>query len=752
MEDSRNKNDVEILRHKMGKCLLSNMKATDYFLGFSAYAFTFAIDEYKGETFFSEKISPIEKAIVGILLIDESASIERIGNILGFNVVQDKAEYNILSNSIESLRRHEVLEGDDSSYSLTNEGRLFAAEGKRQEKVSYEFELWHSKEFPSFASFKDEISADEIIEIEDDSYESLDISIIQRIAQIQAPKVHNPSDERLLKSVDLIKSTAYNYMLYACFFKNVLTSEVRVLVYDESQDCILDDFSELINNNDSLKARLFDEIEESTFIPEEEIAKEPSAVDAIDEGSIEIEISDGDKVQKLHKKALYDEISFENELNQIFSDDHPDEVWLISPWIGYFFVECRVPMIEQVLKNGTKVFIAYSKKDPRDKKHTEMVHPLAQNEIERLSQTYPSFFCIELPKIFHTKNVLEVKGNQVIMFSGSFNILSFAIQESHKVIRGEQMAFVNPQKAKTEYRSYIDTFASIYVTKFKSKLQSEEAFSLSELQNNRFNYFLNKSSLANEVEDILDTIEDKITEIQKEEWSASIGKLQKMVSPILAHGIITHKDKKYIREQLSNLAESAKVLDLDDELLEMLSSLQEHIERLKVRKIAKSIVDENGKGVSDEGNEDYTQAIELMCAQKGSKRISPENLKTARTILKNGKLTNEHQVIRYMVSLNLMAQAIKNKTETKYGFYNLNNNVLKLIERAENNFPHLSLFIEGNITYIDLYGIQISFMYIPHTERTKSIISSRQNLVTEDKRQNMHFYANELFNLVFNRD
>lgn len=60
------------------------------------------------------------------------------------------------------------------------------------------------------------------------------------------------------------------------------------------------------------------------------------------------------------------------------------------------------------------------------------------------------------------------------MFSGSFNILSFAIQESHKIIRGEQMAFVNPQKAKSEYRNYIDTFAEIYQKLYKSRLSTAQ--------------------------------------------------------------------------------------------------------------------------------------------------------------------------------------------------------------------------------------------------------------------------------------
>ena len=115
-------------------------------------------------------------------------------------------------------------------------------------------------------------------------------------------------------------------------------------------------------------------------------------------------------------------------------------------------------MIEKALKGGSKVFIAFSKKDPRDNNHSEMVNPQAQKEIDRLSETYSGFYCVELPKIFHTKNVLEIKGDQVIMFSGSFNILSFAIQKSHKIIRGEQMAYVNPQKARSEYWAYVDLF------------------------------------------------------------------------------------------------------------------------------------------------------------------------------------------------------------------------------------------------------------------------------------------------------
>ena len=126
--------DNEVLVHKIGQRISDCMKQTDYYIGYAPYMFQFVIGEYKGETVFSENISPIEQAIVGILSIDNEASIEKIGNILGFNVLQDNAEYSILSETIKLLRRHNVISGDDSLYCLTNEGRVFASEGKRPEK------------------------------------------------------------------------------------------------------------------------------------------------------------------------------------------------------------------------------------------------------------------------------------------------------------------------------------------------------------------------------------------------------------------------------------------------------------------------------------------------------------------------------------------------------------------------------------------------------------------------------------------
>ena len=110
--------------------------------------------------------------------------------------------------------------------------------------------------------------------------------------------------------------------------------------------------------------------------------------------------SSSDK-KRLHKKALYDSLSFELELQKIFNEDDPDEIWLISPWIRKgAFMHDRGPLIENFLKDENKrVFIAYS--EPASNNDGK---PMMDEEVEpgimQLDNQYPNFFYVQLPE-FH---------------------------------------------------------------------------------------------------------------------------------------------------------------------------------------------------------------------------------------------------------------------------------------------------------------------------------------------------------------
>ena len=100
----------------------------------------------------------------------------------------------------------------------------------------------------------------------------------------------------------------------------------------------------------------------------------------------------------------------------------------------------RGPLIENLLADENKrIFIAYSEpaQSPNDEK------PMIDEEVEPLikmrADQYPNFFYVQLPE-FHFKNVIEVKGDQKILFSGSFNVLSFYVAEHQTQVRREVMA------------------------------------------------------------------------------------------------------------------------------------------------------------------------------------------------------------------------------------------------------------------------------------------------------------------------
>ena len=65
------------------------------------------------------------------MLVDETASFEKIGSILGLDVVNDKAEQSILRSAIETLRGFNAIEGDDSLIALTDGGHAYADKGER---------------------------------------------------------------------------------------------------------------------------------------------------------------------------------------------------------------------------------------------------------------------------------------------------------------------------------------------------------------------------------------------------------------------------------------------------------------------------------------------------------------------------------------------------------------------------------------------------------------------------------------------
>lgn len=208
---------------------------------------------------------------------------------------------------------------------------------------------------------------------------------IKQFAECQAQDVHFPQNRYLLESAVWSEGHEASYKVYVCFVQSVASSDqVRAFVFDENTNALNGIMSEQINSNVELMSELLEncikfecEIDEETIVlegDEVEVAKSEISedikeaekqlvieeekaqnADSINTQNLPITTPSSSGKERLHKKALYDSLSFELELQKIFNEDDPDEIWLISPWIRKgAFMHDRGPLIENFLKDENK--------------------------------------------------------------------------------------------------------------------------------------------------------------------------------------------------------------------------------------------------------------------------------------------------------------------------------------------------------------------------------------------------------------
>lgn len=601
-------NVLEPIGTRIAKAVFEEKKISERIFGYISYDISFVKATYVGKTQRPAKITSLEKGIVGILLIDETSSFEKIGLILGLDVVNDKAEQSILRTTIETLRGFNAIEGDDSCMALTDAGRTYAERGERPDTYTKSFDIYVDKSHLSWLNIKNCIgdNLSKIYEV-NTPCDNLDLSLeqIKQYAECQAQDVHFPQNRYILESAIWSEGHEASYKVYVCFVQSIASSEeVRALVFDENSNALNPIMSKQINSNPELLTELLEncikfecEIDEGTIVLEGdavETAKSEISEDIKEaEKQLVLEEEDAHKAplsdtsadssqlintttdkERLHKKALYDSLSFELELHKIFNEDDPDEVWLISPWIRKgAFMHDRGPLIENFLKDENKrVFIAYS--EPASNNDGK---PMMDEEVEPgiklLEEQYPNFFHVQLPE-FHLKNVIEVKGDQKILFSGSFNVLSFSVSEEQKHVRREEMTLAHHTVAKNKYADFQLEFAGIYAAKIQKEIENIEVASLTNYKNERLDYFLSIDNpeihkLFSPIEDLL---EEKTLGCLKEELYKKLTKIGQELVVASNMGGLNIKDKKRYKTSLESISKELSSNSIDDpstmELLE----------------------------------------------------------------------------------------------------------------------------------------------------------------------------------------
>lgn len=616
---------------RIAKAVFGAKKISERIFGYISYDIKFVRAVYHGKTQRPAKITALEKGIVGILLVDEIASFEKIGSILGLDVVNDKAEQSILRSAIETLRGFNAIEGDDSLIALTEGGHAYADKGERPDTYTKDFDIFVDSSHPSWYNIKNGIG-DNVKKIEEINTPCDDLNLeldqIKAYAEQQAQDVHFPQNRYLLESATWNEGHEASYKVYVCFVQNVANSEdVRAFVYDENTEGLNSLIADQINQDEDLKSELLNSCirlecendEETTVLEGDavEVAKaeiteelkqaEQKMIKEEEEGESSEEVEDdvedttsntssatkakAPKISakdRLHKKALYDSLSFEVELQKIFTEDDPDEIWLVSPWIRKgAFLHDRGPMIENFLRDENKrVFIAYSE-PATNNDGKPMMDEEVEPGIKLLEEQYSNFFYVQLPE-FHLKNVIEVKGDQKILFSGSFNVLSFSVSEQQTHVRREEMALAHHTVARKKYDDCQLEFAEIYAERIKKQIESLEPSEITNYKNEKLEYFLGIENaeihkLFSPIEDMLEEKNIAIVQSQALKSLTTIG--QQLVAASNMGGL-NAKDKKKLGIELASIEKTITEFSIDDpSTLERLNTTKELFEKIPLKQI-----------------------------------------------------------------------------------------------------------------------------------------------------------------------
>ena len=799
----------EPISSRIAKAVYGAKRISERIVGYVSYDIKFVRATYNGKTQRPAKITALEKGIVGILLVDESSSFEKIGTILGLDVVNDKAEQSILRNKIDLLKGFGAIEGDDSCYALTTEGRVYADKGERPDSYTKSFDIFVDVNHPSWLDIKNGIgeNSKNIEEINtpcDDI--NLDLETIKSYAENQAQDVHFPQNRYLLESATWHSGHEASYKVYVCFVQNVANSDdVRAFVFDENSNTLNDVIANYINKDSSLKEELLNncihyeienneettilegddvevaksEISEEIKEAEQKIIKEENG-EIDDNSEEESEISPSNELSgtitkapakdRLHKKALYDSLSFEVELQKIFTEDDPDEVWLISPWIRKgAFLHDRGPMIEDFLRDENKrVFIAYSE-PATNNDGKPMMDEEVEPGIKLLDEQYPNFFYVQLPE-FHLKNVIEVKGDQKVLFSGSFNVLSFSVSDQQTHVRREEMALAHHSVARKKYEDCQLEFAEIYANRIRKEIEQLDLNMLANYKNERLEYFLKIDN--EEIRKLFSPLEDMLEERAYERIKSEVNKKlvkigQELVAASNMSGL-NPKDKKRLTSMLTSIESEMQSNSIDDpSMQELLNNNKELLEKIREKKIfpgkPAKISGVNSQSQTQKpvsltpitesisASEITTMVSKLMDGNQHGSRITLESVTMAKKMCSpiNLSLENTDKLFKVLSGANVLASAIKLGIEKKMRLADVHNSLRRVIKKSD-DFENLSIIYNESQKRIifDLEGIQFQYEKFEVNDEIRGLINAHNNRINRWNGSRTFLFSTEILDIA----
>lgn len=460
----------------IAKAVLPQRKRTERIIGFAPYTLSFSINQYEGKSQKELSLNVLEQTILRLIdrgIVQEST----IAMLLGLNM-NNTLETDILKSCLQRLDKEcSLIKYSKELCQINKKGIEAVKTGVFYKTTTSAFNLIIDKAHPDFIDLDDlqenKCTFREIDSVAEDA--NLSIDQIRNFAGKQATHVHYLKNKLELISCQYLSSRNYSIDLYIVLVQNISNDKIATYVCDTEHKKLIPSLSKLFNKDNALKEQLLKQcIIENTEVQQIEKSEKPQVQINYEQrllNTTDIEKSDATQNDTYEQKVgkIYDTPEFEYELESIFSNNNNEEVWLISPWIKKAaFLGKRRKSIVQFLDRGGAVFIGYS---APERQGEEMVDIDCMNIIRQLDSIYPKFYYLELP-VFHIKNVIEYRKGITTLYSGSFNVLSFYIDNDTKYYRLEQMAVANKGEATKNRMNNLELFAHKYIKEVEESIKN----------------------------------------------------------------------------------------------------------------------------------------------------------------------------------------------------------------------------------------------------------------------------------------
>ena len=235
-----------------------NKQLTEIYLGFDEIEWYYSKAKYSATCTEAIDFTLFDKTICGLLQIEEKLSLEQIGEILGFNVIdnpsekkyKDIAEWEILKEALQSLQDFEMIDGGDIDFSyctLTTIGREYVSKGKKFKTYENKnFELYFDNTINQHLNAKEnfEFAKGIIVENNDCKIDFEDETFLKTFAKNQIPQIFNPEKLNSFKDVKCIDINHFKVLLYRIYLVDITDGRLKSFVFDLSSKSVNDFFSE----------------------------------------------------------------------------------------------------------------------------------------------------------------------------------------------------------------------------------------------------------------------------------------------------------------------------------------------------------------------------------------------------------------------------------------------------------------------------------------------------------------------------